>query len=492
MLRDRLVCGVRDEALQRRLLAETTLDFKKAYEKAVAAEYATRQTAATRGALAAASDLHRMDQAPEEHKPGGKQDSGKQSTTGRCSRCNGDHDTTSCGFRYSVCHFCKRKVHTVRSCRQKEAARSKAKRGNKRPGKSDHSRVYGLYHIASALPAFMVTVIVNGRQISMEVDSGFVCSIVNLRTLSKLGISKKVLRPCSQGVRTYTQQPVWVVGEVDVPVKYNGREGELPLLVTKGSGISILGRDWLIPLGISLEGLHQLNGAPVSNSSRGEGQPAAHDHSKVVTSVKTVLRDYSEVFKPGLGKSTGPLVRIEVEEQGTPKFHKPWQVPFALLPKVEEAIEQLVKQGIYVPRYFLDGSRNVRHFYPGDAVYARNYQGGTKWVPGFITSVTGALSYQVRLSDGSLWRRHDQIRSRATPLDLGGADSDSGGDTADDVDPSVVGQNPPLPGVSEALPSSIPPVSPAPEPDNAVVPGSPSQEQSSPNQPKAAEAFRYP
>ncbi|KAL1466274.1 hypothetical protein MTO96_042852 [Rhipicephalus appendiculatus] len=65
MLRDRLVCGVRDEALQRRLLAETALDFKKAYEKAVAAEYATRQTAAIRGALPAAFDLHRMDQAPE-------------------------------------------------------------------------------------------------------------------------------------------------------------------------------------------------------------------------------------------------------------------------------------------------------------------------------------------------------------------------------------------------------------------------------------------
>ncbi|KAL1483849.1 hypothetical protein MTO96_050176 [Rhipicephalus appendiculatus] len=119
--------------------------------------------------------------------------------------------------------------------------------------------------------------------------------------------------------------------------------------------------------------------------------------------------------------------------------------------------------GSSLQRYFLGSSRSVRHFYPGDAVYARNYQGGTKWVPWFITSVTVPLSYQVRLSDGSLWRRHvDQIRSRASQLDLGGADSDSGGDTADDVDPSVVGQHPPLPGVSEALPTSSPPVSPAP------------------------------
>ncbi|KAL1443892.1 hypothetical protein MTO96_030144, partial [Rhipicephalus appendiculatus] len=179
----------------------------------------------------------------------------------------------------------------------------------------------------------------NGRQVSMEVDSGSVCAIVNLRTLSRLGISKKALRPCSRGVWTYTQQPVWVTGEVEVPVKYNGREGKLPLLVTKGCGISILGRNRFQPLGISLEGLHQLNRAPVSNSSRGEGQPNARDQSKVVTSVKTVLQDYSEVFKPGLGMSTGPPVRIEVAEQTTPMFHKPRQVPFALLLKLRKSIE---------------------------------------------------------------------------------------------------------------------------------------------------------
>ncbi|KAL1443627.1 hypothetical protein MTO96_045918, partial [Rhipicephalus appendiculatus] len=182
MLHDRLVCGVHDEALQWRLLAETALNFKKAYKYAVAAEYATRQTAAIIGALPAAPDLHRMDQAPE------------------------------------------------------------------------------------------------GAQARR-----------------------------------------------------------------------ILGGDWFQPLRISLEGLHQLNEAPVSNSSRGEGQPAARDQSKVVTSVKMVLQDYSKVFKPGLGKSTSPPVRIEVDEQATPKFCKPWQAPFTLLPKIEEAFEQFVKQGIHVP-----------------------------------------------------------------------------------------------------------------------------------------------
>ena len=42
MLRDRLVCGLRDMKLQRRLLAEPSLTFKKAFELTQAAEVAER------------------------------------------------------------------------------------------------------------------------------------------------------------------------------------------------------------------------------------------------------------------------------------------------------------------------------------------------------------------------------------------------------------------------------------------------------------------
>ncbi|KAL1445695.1 hypothetical protein MTO96_029062 [Rhipicephalus appendiculatus] len=148
MLRDRLVCGVRDEVLQRRLLAETALDLKKAYEKAVAAEYATRQTTAIRRALPAASDLHRMDEAPKGHKPA-------------------DFD----GSGLLICLF----------------------------------------------------------------D----CQLKDIEQAGNLEEGAPTVFPGSAD----TQQTVWVEGVVEVPVKYNGREGELPLLVTKGCGISTLGID---------------------------------------------------------------------------------------------------------------------------------------------------------------------------------------------------------------------------------------------------------
>ena len=52
MLRDRLVCGINDNRLQRRLLAEANLTFKKAYEIAQAMEAAERSAKELQGTAA--------------------------------------------------------------------------------------------------------------------------------------------------------------------------------------------------------------------------------------------------------------------------------------------------------------------------------------------------------------------------------------------------------------------------------------------------------
>ena len=51
----------------------------------------------------------------------------------------------------------------------------------------------------------------------------------------------------------------------------------------------------------------------------------------------------------------------------------------------------------------------------GQAVVARDYRGGNKWLPGIITAHSGPLSYEVRVAPNTVWRRHiDQLRESAT------------------------------------------------------------------------------
>ena len=79
-----------------------------------------------------------------------------------------------------------------------------------------------------------------------------------------------------------------------------------------------------------------------------------------------------------------------------------------LKPSVEKHVE--ARQFSSMTRRTAD--RGVRQFFAGDAVLARNYGRGDKWLPGVVSSVLGSRHYMVKVS-GILWKRHvDQLRSR--------------------------------------------------------------------------------
>ena len=58
-------------------------------------------------------------------------------------------------------------------------------------------------------------------------------------------------------------------------------------------------------------------------------------------------------------------------------------------------------------------------FEVSDLVFARNYFGANKWIPGTVTAIRGPLSYEVTLADGHVFRRHiDQLRQRTSETSL--------------------------------------------------------------------------
>ena len=70
MLRDQLICGINDDRIQRRLLSETTLNFKKAYEVAVGMENAVKnakyiQQSSLEGGQMAHQNVHQVNQRVE-------------------------------------------------------------------------------------------------------------------------------------------------------------------------------------------------------------------------------------------------------------------------------------------------------------------------------------------------------------------------------------------------------------------------------------------
>ena len=98
MLRDRLVCGVRDKRLQQRLLTKPDLTFKKAMELCQAIEAAERN----------AKDLQAR-QPPKTatvlalNKPTKSRRPPAAAVTTKCYRCGGQHPAKDCSFKDAEC-----------------------------------------------------------------------------------------------------------------------------------------------------------------------------------------------------------------------------------------------------------------------------------------------------------------------------------------------------------------------------------------------------
>ena len=80
--------------------------------------------------------------------------------------------------------------------------------------------------------------------VSMQLDIGASLSIMAETTFKELWPHRSLL---SSQVRlcSYSGEAIHVLGAVDVNVTYKGQSHNVPLIVVKGSGLTLMGRNWL-------------------------------------------------------------------------------------------------------------------------------------------------------------------------------------------------------------------------------------------------------
>ena len=266
----------------------------------------------------------------------------QQGSKSECYRCGGSHHHSSCPCKEFVCHFCKKKGHLAKKCRQKNKSRTEhTNTVTEEEIQTGDDAEYTMFQICSGRHTpYKVIITANGKPLSMEIDTGASVSVVGkvmFETFRK-GESILELQTTSVRLQTYTGEAIPVLGVAQVPVEHNGQRLTLPLIVTSGSGSPLLGRDWLSALRLDWKTIFSL--------------------SKTLT-LQQVLDKYPEVFKDGLGELKGMEAKIHIDKDERPRFFKARQVPFALRHLVEEELDRLLSLDVIQPVQFSDWAAPV-------------------------------------------------------------------------------------------------------------------------------------
>ena len=134
-------------------------------------------------------------------------------------------------------------------------------------------------------------------------------------------------------MRSYSGESIEVLGETDVTVSYEQQQAQLPLIVVRGTGPSLFGRNWLANIRVNWESIYKVH---------------------VDDALAKVLTTHKKVFEEGLGKLKGYTAKIHVDPRATPRFCKARPVPYALKNMVEEELDRLQREDIIEPVQFAE------------------------------------------------------------------------------------------------------------------------------------------
>ena len=347
-LRDRLVGGIRNTALQKKLLSTKNLTFKDACDVAKSVEAAEANAKAIGNAHASTTtttSVHTVAKYKQKRdKPStvSPLDQKKQQPCYRCGRRN--HLPSACKFTDATCHSCGKKGHIAPVChsrpKQPQAPRKRPQYGSHQPKPThyvgidaapdvEEEELY-LFALGSKssreVKPIRCKVLVDEVPVWMEIDTGAEVSVMPEAVYLSLFPEKQLVKS-SVILKTYTGEVIPVVGEISVQVRHNSQSTQTMLVVVSTDGPVLLGRDLLGKIKLDWQQLNQV---------RSEERPT----------LSAVLDQHKSVFKDELGTVRAHRAKLHVCPSTMPKFFKPRPIPFAIKDIIGAELDKMEKAGI--------------------------------------------------------------------------------------------------------------------------------------------------
>ncbi|CAC5377655.1 unnamed protein product [Mytilus coruscus] len=333
-LRDRIVCGLKNPNIQKRILSEKDLTYDKAVDIGVAMETASKDATELQ-AKHRTEGVNKMSARKSKFQP--LHNKGNS----RCYRCNNaGHSPFDCKFKNTICHNCNKTGHMRKACMSKSKKPQPRKFDNKKSvhaieedSDSDNCiaslETYEMNNIKSSKDVMWVTPTVEGVTLKMELDTGSAVSVISQADFSKrLGHVKLIEATIT--LQTYSGESIKPLGCANVKVHYKGEAHVLPLYVVPKGGPPLFGREWLKHIKLDWNEIKEVHGI---------------DQKKTGEVIKDLLNKYKDVFKDELGTIKGIKAKLSLKDNSSPKYIKARTVSFSLRAKVEAELDRLEKEG---------------------------------------------------------------------------------------------------------------------------------------------------
>lgn len=330
--------GLRDNDIRTKLLQDQN---QRAYKDIV-------QTAFTMELGKSESAIVNTEHRPTEHlhqihksktaSPAFDKRTGKASTTkqsldfeklkGKCYRCgSSNHKANQCRFQDSHCNRCKKKGHIASVCLQPKENIGLDTHQTENETYEDEVKDHEINNVGGdATDKFMIKIEIEGKSVSMELDTGAALSTISYRNFEDLKIKNRLFKT-NVMLRTYTGEPIKPKGVSYVNCTYNSQTFVGKLYIINQAVDPIFGRDWLRQINMNWAEIKSLeNIAPQKLDS--------------------LLEEFDSVFENVIGVIPDELGHLKLTEGSLPIFIKPRQMPYALIDKVEQELERLQRNGI--------------------------------------------------------------------------------------------------------------------------------------------------
>ena len=350
MIRDRLVCGITENSVRRKLLQEPKLSLEKCLDICRSAEATSAHLKAISGQSTSTDkpvdtvntlDKRRKSKTPPKRRSKGPKQpvpEPKEDLLKCCKHCGRSHikQRFKCPAFGKVCSACNKPNHFAEMCKSAPGRNSRPRNGVNMIDADSSSEeellsvtfdsTEGSVHIVNEdkLPEkkIFATMEIAGKSVRMQIDTGASCNVLP----QKFVPSGTNIIQSDRTLKMYSKSTMPVLGTCRVRMRNpkNNKKYNAEFVVVKGDYTPLIGS----------RASQQMNLVTVQQDNI--QQVTMNTASLTLDQVK---EEFGDVFK-GQGCMEGKL-HLEIDKTVTPVINPPHRVPFALKEKLKSELDRL-------------------------------------------------------------------------------------------------------------------------------------------------------